>query len=216
MSTTTERPAFFQPGRAYQRRRWIFQCLAVAPAPHTGETRAVGFVYRDGETGAPTALDPDDWAHGQWTDTTPEQPAAAVPDRPALALLTEIYEELGHDHRAPHLAAALLDQHARALAEQVTALGKARGWSTWAADYIHPERAFVDPGEDDEPPVPAEGDRYVKRAEPDAGRIVTVNRVWTADDGHTAVAYEWHDPRASYAGSACPLDVFHRTYEAQP
>ncbi|MFF9262018.1 MULTISPECIES: hypothetical protein [Streptomyces] len=59
---------------------------------------------------------------------------------------------------------------------------------------------------------PAEGDRYVKRAEPDADRIVTVRRVWTADDGNTAVAYEWDDPRVSYAGSACPLDVFNRTY----
>ncbi|MEV5086855.1 hypothetical protein AB0N18_02710 [Streptomyces griseoincarnatus] len=300
-----------------------------------------------------------------------KQHRAAAPDRPALSLLTEIYEELGHDHRAPHLAAALLDQHARALAEQVTALGKARGWSTWAADYIHPEREFVDTGEDAEepahvwvtalddndrparddagntwqhcgicgekkteqqrpaspstalaaagrealpgmlrgmlqaseaearrlrarvaelerraeqaladhtphddshhcqhdgepwpcptvttldpaeeqpadvvpvhvlaaieedtaarrahataldaaraePPVPAEGDRYVKRAEPDAGRIVTVNRVWTADDGHTAVAYQWRDDKPGQSGSACPLDVFHRTYEAQP
>ncbi|MFF0894718.1 hypothetical protein [Streptomyces sp. NPDC003278] len=71
-----------------------------------------------------------------------------------------------------------------------------------------------------EQPRPAVGDRYVKRAAPDAGRIVTVNRVWTADNGHTAVAYEWPDPRASYAGSACPLDVFRRTYrpeaEAEP
>ncbi|MFJ8900010.1 hypothetical protein [Streptomyces sp. NPDC102370] len=82
-----------------------------------------------------------------------KQQRAAVPDRPALALLTEIYEELGHDHRAPHLAAALLDQHARDLAEQVTALGKARGWSTWAADYIHPECEFVDTGEDAEEPA---------------------------------------------------------------
>ncbi|MDT0432780.1 hypothetical protein [Streptomyces salyersiae] len=63
-------------------------------------------------------------------------------------------------------------------------------------------------------PVPAVGDRYVKRNAPDAGRIVTVNRVWTAEAGHTAVAYEWPDPRASYAGSACPLDVFTRTYRA--
>ncbi|MGC0205245.1 hypothetical protein [Streptomyces levis] len=55
----------------------------------------------------------------------------------------------------------------------------------------------------------------MKRADPDAGRVITVERVWTADDGHTAVAYKWHDPRASYAGSACPLDVFHRTYEAE-
>lgn len=67
-----------------------------------------------------------------------------------------------------------------------------------------------------EQPIPAKGDRYVKRAAPDEGRVITVNRVWIADDGHTAVAYEWDDPRASYAGSACPLDVFHRTYAAEP
>ena len=65
---------------------------------------------------------------------------------------------------------------------------------------------------DEEPATPAEGDKYVKRAAPDEGRVVTVENVWTADDGHTAVAYKWHDPRSSYAGSACPLDVFHRTY----
>ena len=64
----------------------------------------------------------------------------------------------------------------------------------------------------DQPVEPTVGDRYVKRTAPEHGRIVTVTRVWTADDGHTAVAYEWHDPRASYAGSACPLDVFERTY----
>ncbi|MFF5642094.1 hypothetical protein ACFY8Q_07235 [[Kitasatospora] papulosa] len=172
-----------------------------------------------------TALDGDDnpardhtgrtWDHCGICGTRKPAPAA-VPDRPALDLLTEIYEELGHDHRAPGLAAALLDQHARALADRITVLGKARGWSTWAADYIHPDCEFVDTGEDvEEPAAPSVGDRYVKRAAPDAGRTVTVNRVWTADDRHTAVAYEWHDPRASYAGSACPLDVFTRAYRAE-
>jgi hypothetical protein len=61
--------------------------------------------------------------------------------------------------------------------------------------------------------VPTVGDRYVKCAAPDAGRIVTVNRVWKADDGHTAVAYQWRDNRPGQSGSACSLDVFHRTYE---
>jgi hypothetical protein len=59
---------------------------------------------------------------------------------------------------------------------------------------------------------PAVGNRYVKRAEPDAGRVVTVNNVWAAgDDGHTAVAYEWGD--RGQCGSACPLGVFLGTYE---
>ncbi|MGA5084072.1 hypothetical protein [Streptomyces pseudogriseolus] len=44
-------------------------------------------------------------------------------------------------------AEARVNGTARRLAEQITALGKARGWSTWAADYIHPEREFVDTGE---------------------------------------------------------------------
>ncbi|MGW2497320.1 hypothetical protein ACWCV2_22825 [Streptomyces pseudogriseolus] len=47
-------------------------------------------------------------------------------------------------------AEARVNGTARRLAEQITALGKARRWSTWAADYIHPERTFVDPGKDDE------------------------------------------------------------------
>lgn len=67
----------------------------------------------------------------------------------------------------------------------------------------------------EEPRTPAVGARYVKRAAPDAGRIVTINSVWTAEDGHTAVAYEWRDDKPGQCGSACPLDVFHRTYEAQ-
>jgi hypothetical protein len=58
---------FFKPGRTYQRRRWHFQCLAVAPNPFNGETRAVGFLYRPGEMATATALDPDDWAHGEWS-----------------------------------------------------------------------------------------------------------------------------------------------------
>ncbi|NEC29565.1 hypothetical protein G3I20_24005 [Streptomyces sp. SID8111] len=78
-----------------------------------------------------------------------------------------------------------------------------------------PDDQDADDQDAEEQRTPAEGDRYVKRAEPDAGRIVTVERVWTAHDGHTAVAYQWHDPRASYSGSACPLDVFHRTYRPQ-
>ncbi|QHF97919.1 hypothetical protein DEH18_33355 [Streptomyces sp. NHF165] len=68
--------------------------------------------------------------------------------------------------------------------------------------------------EGEEPTVPAEGDRYVKRYAPDAGRIVTVTRVWAARDGHTAIAYRWHDPRASDTGSACPLGVFHHEHRA--
>jgi hypothetical protein len=61
--------------------------------------------------------------------------------------------------------------------------------------------------------APAKGDRYVKRHAPDEGRIITVTRTWKAEDGHTAVAYEWEDRGTVY--SACPLDVFHRTYRVR-
>lgn len=57
---------FFEPRRTYQRGRWHFECLAVAPSPFNGEGRAVGFLYRPGEPATATALDPDDWAHGEW------------------------------------------------------------------------------------------------------------------------------------------------------
>lgn len=61
-------PIFFQPGHTYQRRRWLFQCLAVAPSPFNGEARAVGFLYRPGEPATVTGLDPDDWADGGWAE----------------------------------------------------------------------------------------------------------------------------------------------------
>lgn len=57
---------FFQAGQTYQRRRWLFQCLAVAPDPFDQSTRAVGFLYRHDESATATALGPDDWAHAEW------------------------------------------------------------------------------------------------------------------------------------------------------
>ncbi|HEY9443697.1 MAG TPA: hypothetical protein VIQ25_10735, partial [Gemmatimonadales bacterium] len=60
--------------------------------------------------------------------------------------------------------------------------------------------------------APRVGDRYTNRLDPI--RTVTVTDVWTTDDGHTAVAYEW---RANgLCGSACPIDVFHREYRPAP
>ena len=69
---------FFETDTTYQRRRWLFQCLAVAPNPFNGEIRAVGFLYRPGEPATATALDPDDWAHGEWIPA-PECPHCAAP-----------------------------------------------------------------------------------------------------------------------------------------
>jgi hypothetical protein len=67
-AAVTATPDFFQAERTYQRRRWLFQCLAVAPNPFNGETRAVDFLYRPGDPATATGLDPDDWEHGGWTD----------------------------------------------------------------------------------------------------------------------------------------------------
>ena len=57
---------FFQAGNTYQRRRWFFQCLAVAPNPFNQEIRAVGFLYRAGEPATATALDAEHWEHDEW------------------------------------------------------------------------------------------------------------------------------------------------------
>lgn len=65
--------------------------------------------------------------------------------------------------------------------------------------------------------VPELRARYVKREAPDKGRVVTVTRIWEADDGHTAVACEWYEKPKDRGKvySACPLDVFERTYRPE-
>ncbi|MFJ3867887.1 hypothetical protein [Streptomyces nigra] len=123
----------------------------------------------------------------------------SVDDPEALAVQAE-----SHGIHPAAVAYAL-----RQAADQLDA--KARALGDEPIPYTLTEQA----DDVEETHTPTLGARYVKRAAPDAGRIITVNRVWTAEDGHTAVAYEWRDPRASYAGSACPLDVFHRTYAAE-
>lgn len=73
-----------------------------------------------------------------------------------------------------------------------------------------------DQAEPEQPAMPAVGDRYVKRDEPDAGRIVTVSRVWNppAQD-QPAIAYDWTDDKPGQCGSACRLDMFRRAYRAE-
>lgn len=61
---------FFQPGRVYERRRWSFHCLAVAPSPTTGLICALGYLTRTDGTCTAHALDQDDWEHQGWTETT--------------------------------------------------------------------------------------------------------------------------------------------------
>ncbi|MFE6683952.1 hypothetical protein [Streptomyces sp. NPDC057729] len=56
---------------------------------------------------------------------TPSAAPAAVPDRPALDLLTELYAELGHGHRARPLAAALLAAYNRELSTARAAVAPA-------------------------------------------------------------------------------------------
>lgn len=69
------RPDFFEVGRTYASGTWRFRCEVISPSPGTSERRALGWKY------APvyavhhwyaTALDPDDWAHGGWSDVTTE------------------------------------------------------------------------------------------------------------------------------------------------
>lgn len=66
-------PDFFEPGHTYISGTWKFRCETVSPSPGTGERRALGWkfapVYGVHRWHA-VALDPDDWAHGDWTDVT--------------------------------------------------------------------------------------------------------------------------------------------------
>jgi hypothetical protein len=59
---------FFQSDRTYERRRWLFQCLAVGPDPFYGETRAVGYLFRSGRPASVITLGSDEWAHGGWAE----------------------------------------------------------------------------------------------------------------------------------------------------
>lgn len=63
-------PNFFEAGQTYQRGRWLFQCLAIAPNPFNQETRAVGFLFRQGEPATATAMDQDNWDHDEWAPVT--------------------------------------------------------------------------------------------------------------------------------------------------
>lgn len=66
-------PGFFEVDHIYASGTTRFRCEAISPSPGTGEPRALGWrfapVYDDHHWHA-FALDPDDWTHGGWTDTT--------------------------------------------------------------------------------------------------------------------------------------------------
>jgi hypothetical protein len=69
-------PKFFEADRTYTRGIYEFRCLIVTTDPRSGEARAVGLRSRGGWPWDGAALDPDDWAHGGWTDTTGDGPDA--------------------------------------------------------------------------------------------------------------------------------------------
>ncbi|WP_032769885.1 hypothetical protein [Streptomyces sp. CNS654] len=102
----------------------------------------------DGYDEAIASLRESDAAELEQGQADTEHLAAEFPDTIA-SLVDEIADDIPH-RRAPQIAADYLNRHARLLAEQITALGQARGWSTWAAEYIHPDREFVDPGKDND------------------------------------------------------------------
>ncbi|MFI6860163.1 hypothetical protein ACIBKZ_09655 [Streptomyces sp. NPDC050421] len=94
---------------------------------------------------------------------------------------------------------------------------EAAGVDSWSGmeHAISMRNDAEDQADPEQPATPTVGAQYVKRTAPDTGRIVTVSRVWEPKPGHTAVAYDWTDDKPGKCGSACPLDVFHRTYRPE-
>lgn len=108
---------FFEPGCTYQRRRWLFECLSVAPDPFTGETRAVGFLHRPGEPATATAMNADNWADEGWTDATEAGGGVGVTARDVLetnidpAVPADMASASIDDFRAEVRAEAAADVH---------------------------------------------------------------------------------------------------------
>ncbi|MFI5880855.1 hypothetical protein [Streptomyces sp. NPDC051554] len=69
------------------------------------------------------------------------------PDRwtPRERLAAIVAQEI-NDAPAEELIQATTDDELRAWAAKVRAVGQAKGWSTWAADYMNPDVEFVDVG----------------------------------------------------------------------
>ncbi|MDX3314709.1 hypothetical protein P1S61_37780 [Streptomyces sp. ME08-AFT2] len=66
-------PGFFEVDHSYTSGTTKFRCEAISPSPGTGEPRALGWRFApvyDVHHWHAFALDPDDWTHGGWTDTT--------------------------------------------------------------------------------------------------------------------------------------------------
>jgi hypothetical protein len=161
--------------------------------------------------------------------------AAHLDDDHTSPVLPALATALLDEERAPTPVAAygaariLLAEHARDLSAMLRTaahprcdccLDQAARLAEYAgrlAPHLAPARPVDDEHQAAEQPAPPIGARYTKRLNPN--QTVTVTRVWQAEDGHTAVAYEWRDDKPGQCGSACPIDVFHREYrpaEEQP
>ncbi|MEV2203756.1 hypothetical protein AB0E11_27870 [Streptomyces fradiae] len=98
-----------------------------------------------------------------YAQTAIERDDARTEARTLRARIAELEAEaVALQHDKAHVvkaAEARIAGQARRLADRISSLGKARGWSTWAADYIHPDREFIDTGENTEnEPAAAEPD----------------------------------------------------------
>lgn len=136
--------AAFKAAAEQQQPRPLIPCRFAAA---TGRPCPIHAEARTTITITPQCEDPDQLTIK--ADSHGISPAAvAYALRQTADQLDEKARALG-DEPIPYRATvhdALLDEQARQLADAITELGTARGWSVWAADYIHPDRAFVDPG----------------------------------------------------------------------
>lgn len=142
--------------------------------------------------------------------TDDEQPAAAAPFTEGRAAFMQI----GTTPALQGLRAELRIEGYPPLVGRYAGAGMRRADGQEGLLLIEPTLVFE--REQPEQPAPVEvGQRYTSRTDPN--RTVTVTRVWQPplQDG-PAVAYDIWEPGYQGApgswGSACPLDVFHRTY----
>jgi hypothetical protein len=63
-----------------------------------------------------------------------------------LESLTEVFGESGCGDNSERYARELLAEFRREWAAKIRETGAAKGWSTWAAAYLHPDLEFVDTG----------------------------------------------------------------------
>jgi hypothetical protein len=101
-------------------------------------------------------------------------------------------------------AAAIEATTLREAAERIMALGKARGWSTWAADYLHPDREFVDTADDDPRPrievdldTPADPEPIEEQPAGTPERVRCAHDYWLMQDSCPGCDAEQETPHAA-------------------